>query len=78
MGNDKNSLFEAFGKIVLKSCIIENEVANRTIIDSESFQFVTLEAVKLSDAQYLVKDLEKLVEKLDDAVAKIYRYGYET
>lgn len=77
MGIDKNFLFEAFEKIVWRTGKIDNGDDN-IIEESESFHFVTLKAVKLSDAQNLIKDLEKLIEKLNDAVARIYRYGNET
>lgn len=78
MGSDKNFLFKAFEQVVMKPCRIDDDVDSKIVVDAESLQFVTLKTVKLSDAQCFMKDLENLVEKLDEAVARIYRYGSET
>lgn len=77
MRSNKNFLFEAFDKIVMKPChIVDND--SKVVVESESLKFITLNTVNLDDAPHFVKYLERLVEKLDEAVGKIYRYGCET
>lgn len=76
MASDKKCLFAAFAKVVMKPCQIVSD--SQIVVDSESLRFVSFQEVKLSEAQHFVKDLERTVEKLDEAVARIYRYGNET
>lgn len=45
---------------------------------SNSFEFLTLKSVKIMDAETLSKDLEKLLDKLDDGIARLYRHDKQT
>jgi hypothetical protein len=78
MDSNRNFLFSAFEKIVMKPCQIDSD--SQVVVEAETlpYNFVTFNTVKLSDAHFFMKDLQRLVEKLDEAVARIYRYGHES
>lgn len=49
--------------------------AGELLRESKSLNFISLRSVNKVDAPKLVKDLESLVGKLNDAVAGLYREG---
>lgn len=49
--------------------------AGELLRESKSLNFISLKSVNKDDAPKLVRDLESLIGKLDDAVAGLYREG---
>lgn len=67
---DKN----IFGNLIKitqnNNAIIENEILR----ESNSLSFITIKEVDKENVSEFVKDLEKFIVKLDDAVRNIYRH----
>lgn len=49
--------------------------AGELLRESNSLNFISLKSVSKNDAPKLVKDIESLVGRLDDALAALYREG---
>lgn len=67
---DKN----IFGNLIKitqnNNAIIENEILR----ESNSLSFITIKEVDKENVSEFVKDLEKFIVKLDDALRNIYRH----
>jgi hypothetical protein len=74
MVEKENFLLSSFQKVTKQIQLDGDEMLKV----SNSFEFLTLKSVKISEAPIFAKDLEKLLDKLDDGIARMYRYDSET
>lgn len=69
----KNFVADSFIKVTKQ--IETND--EKLLKGSNSFEFLSLRTVKFSEAETFTKDLEKLLMKLDDVIARMYHNGNE-
>lgn len=71
---NENFIVNSFRKVTKQIQLDRDEMLKV----SNSFEFLTLKPVKITDANSFVEDLEKLLNKLDDGIAQLYRCDNQT